>query len=190
MKRMLMLLLFIALPLASQATMVYLEAPDRVTVGTPFEVSFFGDFEDFGLHGAGMDFVYDEARAEVTDFHSAIPNDPDFSCPGAPLCPPNPPGLFVIILASFFDPMILPDAGVTLLATMSMVAGPTPGVLRLDIIDNTPFSGGWFDANFDPMPIPSLMGTRVRVVAVDIPSTGLLLLLGVGAHFCVRRRAR
>lgn len=168
----------------TNATTVWLDAPDTVAVGDQFTLTLMGDFGDRGLRTGAVKIVYDVGLASVLDVTLLVDVVPGLSCPGAPLCPDDP-GEQVIVLGEHLRDIVVPNAGPVPLAALTIEA-MTTGLLELVLMDFSVSTGGWFGTGFVSMPAPQLIGTNVQIV--PLPATLWLMLASVSIIAGLRRR--
>ncbi len=164
------------------ASTVSLVGPVFVSFGDTFHVSIVGDFETEGLLAGGVQILYDPGVFSFVSYTTSLDVDTDLSCPGAALCPIDPPGVFSIVWGQFLVDLIPLNSGPTLMGTLTFAA-LAPGPATIDIVDFSNFTGGWFGAGFVSIPTPELIG-----LGIPLPGALWLLMSGLVALGGIRGR--
>lgn len=181
----------VAFTTTANASTVSLVAPADVVPGETFQIEVIGDFGIDGFIAGGVQILYDPGLIQIDNFSFALAVDPGFSCPGATLCPADPPGILSLVWGEFLNDLIDPDVGPTLMGTVTATAvGPSgrgnDNVAVLDLADFSAFTGGWFGAGFVEIAAPELNGTSIQIV--PLPAAVWFMIGGLGALAGLRRK--
>lgn len=175
----------------SHAATVQLVGPPVVFTGDTFEIMIVGDFGDEGLLAGGVQILYDPANYSFAGYSTGLGVDPGLSCPGAGLCPVDPPGVISLVWGQFLIDLIPPGAGLTVMGIMTFnalqsgtVEDPLPPVFG--IADFSDFTGGWFGAGFVTIATPELIGLNIPIPATIWLMFGALASLGALTQSPVR----
>lgn len=180
----------------ANAATVSLIGPASVGEGETFTVDMIGDFTGTGLQGGAVEILYDPTLVELVGFEFIAPADPTLSCPGAALCPDDPPGSLLLIFSNFSLPLISAADGVGTIGQLTLRAlgsgdrGPSD-VINLDMIDAGDIGGGWFGEGLvDLGAPPDLFGASIAVetTVIPLPAAAWLMIGGLGALMGFRRR--
>lgn len=193
------LTLSLAMVSTAGAYSVSLTGPTSVDPGEMFQVNIEGVFPG-GFIAGGVQLIYDPSEVQFVSFDfgpdlAAAP-DPDLSCPGAALCPVDPPGTFSIVWGQFLSDLLAPGAdgavmGVLTMRAVDLGTRGTSSSIDLGLNDFTAFTGGWFGSGFvDLGGPPDLNGLSIPVntAVVPLPAAAWLMIGGLGALFGFRRR--
>lgn len=162
--------------------------PDSASVGDAFEITISGDFGAQGLIAGGISFYWNDALLDLNSISLELPVAADFSCPGGSNCTPGGADSALIVWGEFLVDLIDPNAGQTLMATLSFTAvgSATEALASFSMTNADDLTGGWFGANYVDIPTPDFGTFEMQIdqVVVPLPAAvwfmigGLTTLLG------------